>query len=339
MSRNEPEVVQVASQGMAKGHVVVTGQVALEGAELSNKQISKPNGSARRRKPQSKMGIWALLPFTIFGLVLAIYPMAQVIRMSFSNVRIEHGGFVWEANGFSNLRAVLSSGLTWQVFANTIVFIVATVILTIIFGLIMAILVDRAVMMLPLARNVLIWPAVVAPVIVSLMWLLILSPTAGGLNKLLNTIGLPTQGWLASKGGAMMSIIIVDVWHWTPVVFLFLYTALKAIDASTLEAARIDGAGEGRIFWSVILPLLTPAIGAVSVIRVVMGVKAFDEMYLLTRGGPDYATTLVSHHVKTLFFDTLKLGPGSAFSLVVVVVVALALGIFLFIRSRKETQS
>ncbi len=293
----------------------------------------------RRSGGWSSMRIWALLPFASFGIVLAVYPMAQVIRMSFSHVEIRSGGFVWEPNGVSNFEEVLASGLTWQVFGNTIVFILATVVLSIICGLAMALLVDRAVMMLPLARNVLIWPAVVAPVIVSLMWLLILSPTAGGLNKLLLNLGLPTQGWLASKSGAMASIIVVDVWHWTPVVFLFLYTALKAIDSSTLEAARMDGASESRIVRSIILPLLVPALAAVAVIRVIMGVKAFDEMYLLTRGGPDYATTLVSQHVKTLFFDSLKLGPGSAFSLVVVVIVAVVLGIFLFVRSRKEAHA
>lgn len=285
------------------------------------------------------MRVWALLPFAVFGLVLAVYPMIQVVRMSFSDVQIRSGGFVWEPSGVTNFQEVLGSGLTWQVFGNTVLFVVLTLVLSIVCGLAMALLVDRAVMMLPLARNVLIWPAVVAPVIVSLMWLLILSPTAGGLNKLLQSLGLPTQGWLASKSGAMASIVVVDVWHWTPVVFLFLYTALKAIDGSVLEAARMDGASEARIFGSVILPLLTPAIGAVAIIRVIMGVKAFDEMYLLTRGGPDYATTLISQHVKTLFFDSLRLGPGSAFSLVVVVIVAIVLGVFLFIRSRKEAQA
>jgi multiple sugar transport system permease protein len=298
----------------------------------------RPSGQRRRRR-RSAMRIWALLPFTVFGVVLAVYPMAQVIRMAFSEVNIVSGGFAWEFSGFANLEQVLGDALTWQVVGNTIVFVVSTTLLSLVLGFVLAILVDRAVALLPLARNVVIWPAVIAPVIVSLMWLLILSPTAGGLNKVLESIGLPSQGWLANEFGAMASVIVVDVWHWTPVCFLFLYTALKAIDASTLEAARMDGASESRIIRHIVLPLLTPAIGAVIVVRIVMGVKAFDEMYLLTRGGPNDATTLVSQHVKTLFFDSLRLGPGSAFSLVVVVVVALVLGVFLFIRSRKDASA
>jgi multiple sugar transport system permease protein len=309
------------------------------GVKAAEEFATEPRPSGQRRRRRSAMRIWALLPFTVFGVVLAVYPMAQVIRMAFSEVNIVSGGFAWEFSGFANLEQVLGDALTWQVFGNTIVFVVSTTLLSLVLGFVLAILVDRAVALLPLARNVVIWPAVIAPVIVSLMWLLILSPTAGGLNKVLESIGLPSQGWLANEFGAMASVIVVDVWHWTPVCFLFLYTALKAIDASTLEAARMDGASESRIIRHIVLPLLTPAIGAVIVVRIVMGVKAFDEMYLLTRGGPNDATTLVSQHVKTLFFDSLRLGPGSAFSLVVVVVVALVLGVFLFIRSRKDASA
>lgn len=286
-------------------------------------------------------GLWAmrvvaLLPFVLFGLGLLVYPLAQVIRMAVSDVQIRTGGFVWEFSGLANLRSVLGSATTWSVFGNTLVFVAATVATTLVMGFLLAVLVDRGVAMLPVARNLLIWPAVIAPVIVSLMWLLILDPTAGGLNKLLESIGVGGQGWLASGAGAMGAVILVDTWHWTPVVFLFLYTALRAIDTSVLEAARMDGGSEVRIIRHIVLPILVPTIAAVALVRVVMGIKAFDEMYLLTRGGPDGATTLITQQVKILFFDNLQLGPGAAFSLVVVVAVAVCLGVVLFVRSRRE---
>jgi multiple sugar transport system permease protein len=282
------------------------------------------------------MRVIALLPFVLFGLGLLVYPLAQVVRMAVSDVQIRSGGFIWETSGIANLQAVLGSSTTWSVFGNTVVFVVATVATTLVMGFLLAVLVDRAVVMLPVARNLLIWPAVIAPVIVSLMWLLILDPTAGGLNKLLESLGIGGQGWLASGPGAMGAVILVDTWHWTPVVFLFLYTALRAIDSSVLEAARMDGAAEVRIIRHIVLPILAPTIAAVAVVRMIMGIKAFDEMYLLTRGGPDGATTLVTQQVKILFFDNLQLGRGAAFSLVVVVAVAVGLGIVLYARSRRE---
>lgn len=305
------------------------------GAHAHRGRIAPGGGPARRRRSGGlwSMRVIALLPFVLFGLGLLAYPLAQVVRMALSDVQIRSGGFVWEFSGLANVRAVLGSGATWSVFGNTLVFVVSTVITTLVVGLLLAILVDRAVLMLPLARNLLIWPAVIAPVIVSLMWLLILDPTAGGLNKLLESLGMGGQGWLASGPGAMAAVVLVDTWHWTPVVFLFLYTALRAIDSSVLEAARMDGGSEARIVRHIVLPILAPAIGAVAVVRVVMGIKAFDEMYLLTRGGPDGATTLVTQQVKILFFDSLQLGRGAAFGLVVVVAVAVCLGIAMFARS------
>jgi multiple sugar transport system permease protein len=296
---------------------------------------------ARRktRVKRSPMVIVALLPFLIFCIALGAVPLAQVVRMSFSQITLKPGGFLYAWNGFANYVEVLSTPDGWRAMLNTIIFIVATVAGSLLVGLIAALLVNRAVVMLPIARNVLIWPAVIAPVVVSLMWLLLLSPTAGGINKVLETFGIPTQEWLNSGGGAMASLIIVDIWHWTPVVFLFLYTALQSIGDEIVEAGRIDGAASGQLLRFITLPMIAPAIGAVAVIRVIMGVKVFDEMYLLTAGGPDGATTLVSQRIQLWFFDSLKFGDASAYSIVVVVITALILGVFLFVRSRRERRA
>lgn len=287
----------------------------------------------RKRPKVPGFTLIALLPFMLFGLVFAVYPLSQVLRMAVSDVQIRSGRFEWRLTGADNLVRTLSDGASWQAIINTVVFIVATVVVSLLLGLALALLVDRAVTLLPLARNILIWPAVVAPVVVSLMWLLILSPTAGGLNKVLRTLALPEQGWLGDGPSAMASVVLVDVWHWTPVVFLFLYTALKAIDGSTLEAARVDGARESQLVRYVVLPALAPAIAAVIAVRVIMGVKAFDEMYLLTRGGPDGATTLVSQHIKSLFFDNLQLGEAAAFSLTIVLATAVLLVLGYLVRA------
>jgi multiple sugar transport system permease protein len=278
----------------------------------------------------------ALIPFVAFGLLFAAYPLIEVGRMALSDVEIRGGVFQWSWAGFDNFAEVLSDPHSGRAIANTVIFVVASVVLSLVVGLVLALVVDRAVVMLPIARNMLVWPAVVAPVVVSLIWLLILSPTAGGLNKVLYTLGLPTQGWLGDGPTAMAAVIVVDVWHWTPVVFLFLYTALKGIDSSSLEAARVDGASEGAVIRHVVLPALRPAIAAVIIVRVIMGVKAFDEMYLLTAGGPDFATTLVTQHIKSLFFDNLEFGQASAFAFVVVLLTAVVLGVFMFVRSKVQ---
>ncbi|MDN5854844.1 MAG: sugar ABC transporter permease, partial [Actinomycetia bacterium] len=209
--------------------------------------------------------------------------------------------------------------------------------LTLVLGTRLALAVERARWLGRVARTALLWPVVMTPVVISVLWLLLLSPTIGAVNRVLDSLGLPEQGWLGSGTGAMLSVIAVDVWHWTPLVFLIVYTALRNVDSSVVEAARLDGAGESRLIWHVILPMIAPAIAAAAVIRLVMCVKAFDEMYLLTRGGPDNATTLVSLHIRTLVFDERALGTGAAFSLLVVLTMAVVLGIVrLLQRSRSR---
>lgn len=287
----------------------------------------------RRRRAGARRALW-VLPFLAFALVFGAYPFAQVVRMAFSSVELSGGRFVWSLQGPQNFATVLGEASGWEAIGNTVVFVVAAVAGTLVTGTALALLVDRAVVMLPIARNLLIWPAIVTPVVVSLMWLLLLSPTAGGVNKVLGSLGLPEQRWLDSGAGAMASVVVVDVWHWTPVVFLFVYTALKAVDPALLEAARIDGASERQVLARVVLPLLAPAIGAVALVRVVMSVKAFDEMYLLTAGGPDGATTLVTQHIRDLFFVALRFGDAAAYGLVVIALTVVVLVVSVVLRRR-----
>lgn len=270
---------------------------------------------------------WAVLPCSVLLVLFAVYPTLELIRMAFSIVQFQHGQFIWSYGGLTNFARLPSDPTVWESATKSMIFIATTVPLTVLLGSAMALLLDRSVLFVGIARNVLLWPAVIAPVVVSLIWLLVLSPNVGVLDKLLATLNLPEQGWLGDPAGAMFSVIVVDVWHWTSIVFLLVYTALKGIPAELLEAGRLDGASEAQAMRYIILPLLGPAIATAALIRLVMGVKVFDEMYLLTHGGPGTATTLVSLYVRDVFFDRLDLGYGAAFSVAIVVTTAVVAGV------------
>jgi multiple sugar transport system permease protein len=170
------------------------------------------------------------------------------------------------------------------------------------------------------------------------MWLLILDPTVGLVNKILQTLGQQPQIWLDSKTGAFISVVIVDVWHWTPVVFLFIYAGLNGINQEIIEASRVDGATEGQIVRRIILPILLPTIAVIALLRTIMSIKAFDEMYLLTKGGPDGATTLISLHIRKIFVEVLDFGYASALSLCIVAALALIVATSYFVRKKKRAQ-
>lgn len=291
-------------------------------------RASGGTAARRGRKSWSKFGLVALTPFALFLLLFGVYPAIELFRMAASEVQVIQGGFQMEFAGFNNFTRILADPDTLPVLLVTITFIVGAVALTVVLGTLLAVMLDRAVFMKTVAKRILIWPTVVAPVVVSVIWLLLLSPTIGAINKVLLAVGLPEQGWLGEPVGAMLSIIAVDVWHWTPLVFLLVYTSLQSIDTEVLEAARVDGATEWQSIKMVVLPMVKPVIITATVIRLIMSVKAFDEMFLLTHGGPGNATNLISLHIRTIFFDRLELGYGSALGVAIIIIFALLGGLY-----------
>lgn len=286
-----------------------------------------------RRAPFPWFKYLSIAPLALIFLGLIAYPVIQLVWMSLGDVRLVAGDFQWRFAGLDNFARMLDDEIFATSLRNSAVFIVWTVLLTMVLGTVLALATDRLVRMQRVAQNVLIWPAVVAPVVISVVWLLILSPQIGLLNRILVSFGLDPQTWLGESFGAMASIIVLDTWHWTPIVFLFVYTALRGIDAEILEAARMDGASYLRQIRDIILPLIAPALAGAAALRLVMGVKAFDEMYLLTFGGPGTATTVITIYLRAVFFDSFDYGYGAALSVTVVALVLLVLLLIVTYRS------
>ena len=282
--------------------------------------------------------MFALLPFVIFLAIFAIYPLYEMFRLSFMRTEIFNGEFLSEFTGLDNFRKIPDDPQAINAIKVTLLFSLLCVIFTIILGIAGAIMVQSSKIFKNWARNIFVWPAVVAPVVVSVMWLLILDPTVGLINKILQSLGQQPQIWLDSKTGAFISVVVVDVWHWTPVVFLFIYAGLNGINQEIIEAARVDGASERLIVRRIILPILLPTIAVIALLRTIMSIKAFDEMYLLTKGGPEGATSLISLHIRKIFVEVLDFGYASALSLCIVAVLALTVALSYFARQKKKAQ-
>lgn len=284
------------------------------------------------RSHHGYFGALSLAPFALLVLVFGGYALGEVIHMAFSHIRVQGGSFVWSGAGLGNFRHLVDDDSAESSLLVTALFVAVTSVTSVAFGTALALLVQRSLRFKALAQTVLLWPAIMAPVVVSLVWLLILSPNVGTLNKALATLGLPGQDWIGTSGGALACIVLVDVWHWTPLVFLLIYAALCGIDEEIVEAARCDGASSLQAALLIQLPLLLPSIAGAMFIRVVMGVKAFDEMYLLTNGGPNGATNLVSLYIHDVFFEQLNYGYGAAVSVAVVLLLAILIVVFVGLR-------
>ena len=276
----------------------------MKSTEIQRKRKFSTSFSGRRAN-----AVIALLPFVAFLAIFAIYPLYEMVRLSFMRTEVFDGEFLSEFNGLDNFRKIPDDPQAINAIKVTLLFSLLCVIFTIILG-----------------------------IAVSVMWLLILDPTVGLVNKILQSLGQQPQIWLDSKTGAFISVVVVDVWHWTPVVFLFIYAGLNGINQEIIEAARVDGASERQIVRGIILPILLPTIAVIALLRTIMSIKAFDEMYLLTKGGPEGATSLISLHIRKIFVEVLDFGYASALSLCIVAVLALAVALSYFARQKKKAQ-
>jgi multiple sugar transport system permease protein len=264
---------------------------------------------------------WSLLPAVLVFLALTIYPMLNLLRMSVSTITFAEGRALWTFAPRRNLELLLGDPVLGPAALNTVVFVLVAVALEMALGLALALLVARLGRGKGLVRTVMVLPILVPAVAIGSMWKLMYNYDFGVFNQALVGLGLAPVNWLGSTGVALAAVILVDVWHWVPFVFLILFAAVEGVPQDVIEAARIDGASARQVTWRVIVPLLKPALAVAMVFRSILAFKTFDEVYLLTSGGPGTSTELVSLHLYKVFFEQNQLGYGALLSLGLIAVI------------------
>jgi multiple sugar transport system permease protein len=169
-----------------------------------------------------------------------------------------------------------------------------------------------------LLRTVMIIPILIPPVAIGSMWQLMYNFDFGIFNRTASALGLPPVAWLADPSTALWSVIVVDVWHWVPFVFLILFASVEALPREIIEAARVDGASTWTIIRKIVTPLMAPALTVALLFRTILAFKVFDEIFLLTSGGPGTSTEVVSLHLYKVFFAQNQLGYGALLSIAVI---------------------
>ncbi|MDM9627609.1 sugar ABC transporter permease [Rhizobium sp. S152] len=260
----------------------------------------------------------ALAPACAVLVLLTIYPVIEMIAMAFSTITFERASEVWKFTPVENFREFLSDDIFRVALKNTLIFAVISVLIEVCFGLGLAILVSSIGKLKGIVRTVLIIPILMPPVAIGSMWKLMYSLDFGVLNQAITAVGFQPVNWLGSTSLALLSVVIVDVWHWTPFVFLILFAAVEAVPNDVIEAARIDGAKNRSIIFRIIIPLIWPTIIVALFFRAILAFKVFDQIFLLTSGGPGTSTEVVSLHLYKVYFQQNELGYGSMLSLAVI---------------------
>lgn len=287
--------------------------------------LGQDSGAARTRRGTPRTAVQgcsrfvALAPFVAFMALFFAYPLFEVVRLALSHSHINGTKLTLTFAGTANIARAFGDAIFGVAVRNNVLFIVGSTALTTLGGVWLALIASRRQGWATVLQRVLLWPSIIAPVAVSVIWWMLMSPQFGLVNDILRGLGTRGQGWLGSPHTALAVLIVVDTWHWMPICFVLAFAGIQAIDAQLLEAAQVDGASEWAATRFVKLPLLLPTIGAIVAIRVLMGSKVFDELYLLTGGGPGHATTVLSLYIQNVFFTQSQLGYGAALALVVAI--------------------
>ncbi len=268
-----------------------------------------------------------LFPAVGILLLFTVFPFLFTLALTLSRVSLV-GGLRLSFGGLTNWIRLATDDRFWNSLSNTVLIVAAAVTLELLLGLALALLMNRPLRGGGIFRTVFILPMTLAPIAIGYTWRMMYHETIGPLNALLDMAGLPSVAWTSDRHLAIFSIILTDVWHWTPFMFIVLLAGLQALPGEVIEAAELDGTSGWQLFRHIIFPMLVPTAVAVTLLRTLEAFKIVDEIFIITGGGPGVSTeslTLHAYYVGFLSFD-LAYGATIALALFLLVLVsALAL--------------
>ncbi|MFI5015324.1 MAG: carbohydrate ABC transporter permease [Hyphomicrobiales bacterium] len=304
---------------------------------LTERAAHAPARPGRPAMGDDRLWRWiTFAPALLLMLLLTVVPLAGLVATSFHDIAWSKGLATWTGVGFAHYGELFSDSLFAIGLANTLVFALGAVTGQMLFGFALALLVSRITRGRVLYRAVFILPILIPGIVVGAIWKLMLNYDFGLVNQLLALLRSGPFDWLGSSASALPSVIAVDIWHWTPFCFLLFLAGLESLPRDVYEAARIDGATGWQQLRHITIPLLAPMIFVTFAFRLMLAFKVFDEVYLLTGGGPGTATEVVSFTLYQRFFTEDRAGYGSAMSVAIILIVALLLIVALGLRRRGE---
>ncbi|MEM8554605.1 MAG: sugar ABC transporter permease [Pseudomonadota bacterium] len=253
-----------------------------------------------------------LAPAAIIMGVALLYPLGFMVYGSFRDwdpsQTIGESEFVGLKNYITLWNDPAFRESTWV----TLKFAFTVVSVEMVLGVGLALLLDRNIRGMSVLRTMFILPMMIAPVVVGLMWRYMYHPTVGTFNRFLESVGLPKIDWLGQN--ALTSVIIADIWQWTPFIFILSLAALQSLPRSALEAARIDGATGWQQIIYIKLPLMMPVLIVTALLRLIDAFKVLEVILVMTEGGPGLSTEILALRISRTATEFRELGTAAAMS-------------------------
>ncbi|MBN1837504.1 MAG: sugar ABC transporter permease, partial [Spirochaetales bacterium] len=263
------------------------------------------------------------VPAVVFLLAVCIYPLLHSLYLSFHQWSLtspKPPEFVW----FRNFVELVQDDRFWSALRVTVVFTVGVVAAEMAVGMLLALSAAKQSRFRQVLRSILLIPMMITPVVLALIWKYMYNPENGIVNFLLGLVGIEGPIWLGEPAPALPAVMIVDVWQWTPFVFLLLSSGIASLPPDVFEAARVDGANHLQTFRYITLPLLVPFMVVALLIRFIDSFKIFDTIFVMTRGGPANATETLSVYTYKVGLNFFNMGYAAALSYVILIIITFA---------------
>lgn len=285
--------------------------------------VSQPAGGKSALKGRRPRAAWLLVaPTALLLLAVSIYPLIYSLRISF---------FSWELTaavppafiGLENyVRILTDDPRFWSSLSKTVYLVVGGVLIELVLGVALAALVVRCGKGRTLITALLLIPVMIAPVVVATQGIVIYNVQWGPLNYLLSLIGIDGPVWLGDRHIALRTIMLTDVWQWTPFVVVIMAAGMQSLPVDIYEAAEMDGGSAWRVFRHITLPLIQPLIVVTALIRSMDIFKTFDYVYVLTGGGPGSSTETVSLYNFLQGLEFFSFGYAAAMSYIQLIIIS-----------------
>lgn len=242
--------------------------------------------------------------------------------------------------GLDNWTRLLSDTIFWQAFRNNLVVVAVSISVQLPLGMALAILLERGGrrFIFRVFKTVYFFPMLMSSVAIGILFKYIYDPSFGIINEALRMVGLPGQSWLGDTRLALLSVIAVICWQYTPFYMILFLAALNSISEDLRDAARIDGASEAQYYWSVAIPLVRGTVRTALILSLIGSLKYFDLIWVMTEGGPNNASELMATYMYKKAFPSFDMGYGSTIAGALFIIVMLIAGTLHILTRRFETE-
>ena len=275
-----------------------------------------------------------LVPSMTVLAVLLVYPLAYSLGLSFYNyyLPVPHTTFV----GLDNFRFILADDAFWEALGVTARFTGAAVAIEVVLGIAVALLLDARIPCRRFVNTVVLLPMAITPAVAGLLMRWMFESNWGLVNYFLGLAGVRGPGWTGDPAWALWSIILADVWQNTPFVILVVYAGLQSVPVEPLEAAMVDGASRAQTLAHVVFPFLRPLVLFVLIIRSMDAFRIFDQVFVMTGGGPGTTTQTITFYNYVMAFRQLRMGRASALGVITLLILSLVIGAWIYLLYRRE---